>query len=96
MLVMGELSSGILVACVPTLGPIFFPDRLGPKRLARYRYRTSQQPLHRNLNNGAFLREPPPLGAGQDPYSSLDEESSELQAASTTSTTTAPSPKVAA
>ena len=32
MLIVGELSSGIIVACAPTLGPVFFPKQLGLKR----------------------------------------------------------------
>lgn len=27
ILVLGEMTGGMLLACVPTLGPLFFPDR---------------------------------------------------------------------
>ena len=40
MLVVGELSMGILVACVPTLAPVFFPNRYGPSAKA-YQYKPS-------------------------------------------------------
>ena len=46
MLVIGEMSSGILVACVPTLGPVLFPDRFGPRKGVRYQYKLSHRPLH--------------------------------------------------
>lgn len=71
MLCVGEMSSGILVACVPSLGPVFFPDRFGPKAKPRYRYNNSdKRPLHNA-----------PAGRNERPYKTLEDDGVELKAA---------------
>ena len=39
MLVVGEMSTGVIVACVPTLGPVFSPSRFEPSAKARFQYK---------------------------------------------------------
>lgn len=46
LFILGELCAGILVACVPTLGPVFFRDRFAPKAEAHLPY--SNRPLHKS------------------------------------------------
>ena len=76
MLVVGELSVGILVACVPTLAPVFFPDRFGSSAKA-YQYKPS----------GASSRKAPrgPTtdleGSVDRPFQSLDDDDIEMNAA---------------
>ncbi len=58
MLIVGELASGILVACMPTLGPVCFPNRFGPKNQAAARLQYNKMrswPLRRvSLSDGAL------------------------------------------
>ncbi|KAL8902134.1 MAG: hypothetical protein Q9207_004866 [Kuettlingeria erythrocarpa] len=77
MLIVGELSSGILVACVPTLGPVCFPNRFGPKNPARFQYKMSRRPLQRASSDGIPLHQPD--ASSVDP--SLYEDGSKLQPA---------------
>ena len=39
MILVGEMSMGIVVACIPTLGPILNPSRFSPSSKGNYQYR---------------------------------------------------------
>lgn len=84
MLIIGELSSGILVACVPTLGPIFFPERFGPKKGVPYQSSTSRRPLRKLPSDGVPFWGPGSDSTDLGPYSSLGDEGRELQTTQST------------
>ncbi|KAB8294167.1 hypothetical protein EYC80_009607 [Monilinia laxa] len=50
MIVVGEMSVGIMVACVPTFGPVFFPSRL--KTNTRYQDRSKEWSKPFSKNSG--------------------------------------------
>jgi len=51
------MSTGVIVACVPTLGPVFFPHRFGPNAKAVYQPKGSQgTPLHNESSSRKPLR----------------------------------------
>ncbi|KAI4219074.1 MAG: hypothetical protein L6R36_008579 [Xanthoria steineri] len=75
LLVMGEMSSGILVACVPTMGPVFFPNRFRPTKTA---YKLSRRPFQRDAP--AVSSAESAASINRSPYTTLQEGGSELQA----------------
>ncbi len=49
MICVAEMSTGVVVACVPTFGPVFFPHRFGPNVKAVYQPKGSRgTPLHQS------------------------------------------------
>ena len=81
MLIIGEISSGILVACAPTLGPIFFPNRFGPKAKARHQHPSSRRLFRKGSSNGLPYPRPVLSGLHESPYITLAEDDVELKAA---------------
>ncbi|KAL9132936.1 MAG: hypothetical protein Q9175_005892, partial [Cornicularia normoerica] len=82
MIYIGEMSTGILVACVPTLGPVFFPSRFGPSAKARHQYKhTRRTPLPNGSSGRNPLRGPVSGASDERPFATLEEDDVELKAA---------------
>lgn len=82
MIYIGEMSAGILVACVPTLGPVFFPSRFGPSAKARHQYKhTRRAPLPNGSSGRNPLRGPVSGASDERPFATLEEDDVELTAA---------------
>jgi hypothetical protein len=80
MIVVGEMSTGILVACVPTLGPVFFPTRLGPSANARYQYKDSRRtPLHNGASGRTPFRGSASDVSDERPFTTLEEGDIQLK-----------------
>lgn len=81
MIVVGEMSTGILVACVPTLGPAFFSSRFGPGAKARYQCKDSRRtPLYNGSSGRTTFRGPVSALTDDRPFTTLDEDDIELKA----------------
>lgn len=82
MIVVGEMSTGILVACVPTLGPVFFPSKFGPSVKTRYQYKNDRMtPLHNGFSGRTPFRGPASNVSDERPFTALEEDDIELKAA---------------
>lgn len=83
MLVVAEMSTGILVACVPTLGPIFFSNRFRANIKARYQFSHLRKNRRTALRNGSTvlttLGDPASDVFDERPSTTLDEPEVELQ-----------------
>ena len=79
MIVIGEMSTGILVACVPTLGPVFFPDRFAR---SHYKYKDSgKAPLHVGSSPRKTFRGHGSDRSGERTFTSLEEDDMEFKTA---------------
>lgn len=83
MLVVAEMSTGILVACVPTLGPIFFSNRLRANIKARYQLSHLRKNRRTALRSGSTLLttlgDPASDVFDEQQFTTLDEPEAELQ-----------------
>ena len=81
MIVTGEMSTGILVACVPTLGPVFFPSRFGSSAKARHQFEDGRKaPLYNRPSGRKPLRGPASGESDERPFTTLEEDDVELKA----------------
>ena len=82
MIVTGEMSTGILVACVPTLGPVFFPSRFGSSAKARHQFQDGRRaPLYNGSSGRKPIRAPASGESDERSYTTLGEDDVELKAA---------------
>lgn len=74
------MSTGILVACVPTIGPVLFPSRFGAGAKARYQYRDNWRTPYKESSGRTPLRGPLSDGFQQRSFRTLEEGDVELKA----------------